>query len=317
MNSHKTSIDNSPVFLIGPVRSGSTFLRLMLNSHPKINNPGECDFLFDLIGELGEMPDVDEYTAWLNTNRIFQAKNLQIEKGKTSREVISSFVSQLQPPDKVLCMNIHRHFHRVPYLFPNARYIRLLRDPRDVARSCIGMGWVGNVYYGIDIWLDAEKSWDLLKNKISEKQFIEVRYEDIVSNIDEKLTEICNFLNLEYSKKMLQYSEHSTYKAPDISLCYQWKKKYTPIELRLVEEKLGEYLPRSGYPLGGHGSEKPSQLSMLKLFIQNKVYRTRFQINRYGISLYIESMIARKLRLNSWHAKCQERRNRIDTQHLR
>ncbi|MEJ1487439.1 MAG: sulfotransferase [Candidatus Sedimenticola sp. (ex Thyasira tokunagai)] len=133
----------SPVFIVGPVRSGSTFLRLMLDFHPDINNPGECDFLFDMVSDSGKYPGLNAYKNWLSTNMVFQAKVLKVDSNVEFRDLIHSFVSQLESENDVLTMNVHRHFHRIPHLFPDARYIHLLRDPRDVARSCIGMEWDG------------------------------------------------------------------------------------------------------------------------------------------------------------------------------
>jgi hypothetical protein len=42
MNNHQDI-----VFVYGALRSGTTVFRLMLDSHPKISNPDEMDFLFD------------------------------------------------------------------------------------------------------------------------------------------------------------------------------------------------------------------------------------------------------------------------------
>lgn len=69
-------VNKQPVFLVAPVRSGSTLLHLMLDSHPNIVNPSECDFLFDKAADDGTPPDVGHYQEWLKFNRIFLAKKL-------------------------------------------------------------------------------------------------------------------------------------------------------------------------------------------------------------------------------------------------
>ena len=43
---------------------------------------------------------------------------------------------------------LHRHADKALTLLPDAKVIHLMRDPRDVARSAIGMGWAGNVFHG-------------------------------------------------------------------------------------------------------------------------------------------------------------------------
>ena len=136
------------IFVCGALRSGSSLTHLMLDSHPQIKNPGEFDFLFDKITDEGVFPQINEYHEWLSSHRIFMSKSLVIDKMLSFPELIDSFINQLNESEHLLALNVHRGFDRIHYLFPNAKYIHLIRDPRDVARSSIGMGWAGNVYYG-------------------------------------------------------------------------------------------------------------------------------------------------------------------------
>lgn len=307
----------SPIFIIAPVRSGSTFLRLMLDSHPNIVNPGECDFLFDLVSDNGKYPMTNVYHEWLTFNRIFQAKNINIDKELSYSELMDSFIEQLKQDNSVLSMNVHRHFHRIPKVFSNARYIHLLRDPRDVARSCIGMGWVGNVYYGIDIWVEAEKSWDLLKKTLKPNQFIEIKYEDLLDDIEKGLTAICEFHGVEYSESMLNYAKTSTYKLPNKNLSYQWKKKYSKRELQLVEGKVSKMLLERGYELSGYSPEKPNFFERVVLLIQNKIFCVQYKIKKYGLNLYVKNVVANRIGINSWKNECKRRISEINIKWLK
>ena len=306
-----------PVFVVGPVRSGSTLLKLMLDSHPQVINPGECDFLFDLVGNHGEFPDTRAYLDWLSTNRIFQAKKLTVDPNLTYLELMNSFLCQFKRRGSLLTMNVHRHFDRIPGVFPDARYVRLLRDPRDVARSCISMGWVGHVYYGVDIWSEAEKSWDLLRSRISATQYLEIRYEDLVSDVEAGLRKICDFLGLEHSNQMTAYASHSTYSAPDKDLIYQWKRKYTERELRLVEGKVGTRIVDLGYELSVHEPAKPGLLEKIRLYLLNKRRRVSHQVKRYGMFLYFESLLASRMGSRAWRHACQHKKNKIDIEYLK
>src|SRR5262245_9580554 len=129
----------SPVFVVGAVRTGSTMLWLMLDSHPQIRNPGEFDFLIDHVGDHGQLPDIKKYRRWLSTHRGFLQTGLTVDPRLDYRQLMQSFIDQLWGGKKVLTLNMHRHFERIPWLFPEARYIHLTRDPRDVARSSIGL----------------------------------------------------------------------------------------------------------------------------------------------------------------------------------
>ena len=304
-------------FIVSSVRSGSTFLRLMLNSHPHISNPGECDFLFDLVEKDGSLPNTPSYVKWLASNRIFLAKKLNIQATLSSKELIYSFVDQMRHGDSLLTMNIHRNFYRIPFIFPNARFIHLQRDPRDVANSCIGMGWAGHVYYGVDIWQEAEESWMKLRSMLKPNQYLEIRYEDIVSSVESNLSVICKFLGLEYSDLMMSYLSTSTYAAPDKNLCFQWKRKLSPRELQLLEGKLHFKLDEIGYEPSGYDPAKPGLLEKLKLVLINKIYKFRFQKQRYGLGLTIEIFLANKTGIDSWQMACRKRKNRIDIKHLK
>ncbi len=85
----------------------------------------ECNFLFDKVGENGELPRVDAYKHWLSTNRIFQEKELEILPSLEFLDLVHSFAKQLESENSVLTMNIHRLSYRIPYIFPDARYIHL------------------------------------------------------------------------------------------------------------------------------------------------------------------------------------------------
>jgi len=309
--------NNSPVFIVAPVRSGSTLLRLMLDSHPIITNPGECDFLFDLISDDGQYPDVNVYHEWLSLNRIFQSKKLKVDENLNYPELMNSFIKQFSHDNTVLSLNVHRHFHRIPKVFSNARYIHLLRDPRDVARSCMRMGWVGNVYYGIDIWEEAEKSWGHLKKTLPSSQYIEIKYENLLDDIEKGLTIICEFLGVEYSKGMMDYAKDSTYDLPNKNLCYQWKTKYSKRELQLVEGRVSKMLLARGYELSGYSSIQPSSFEKFILMIKNKTFRIRHQINKYGLRLYVKKTIANKLGISRWRNECVHRINVIDIKGLK
>jgi hypothetical protein len=62
---------------------------------------------------------------------------------------------------------VHRHYDRLLRLWPEARFIHLVRDPRDVASSCIGMGWAGNVWTGVTRWIEAERLWDEVRGDLA------------------------------------------------------------------------------------------------------------------------------------------------------
>jgi len=151
-----------PVF--GALRSGTTLLRLMLKSHPEIQSPGEADFLFD---HISHTPG----GGW-----------------RYDREALALVAAMAAGTSGRLCLNIRRHAGRMAALFPDAQVIHLLCDPRDVARSSIGMGWAGNSYFGVDHRIGTERGWD--EAAIPEARVLTVRYEMLMADLEAELPEI-------------------------------------------------------------------------------------------------------------------------------
>ena len=304
-------------FVCGALRSGSTMLHLMLDNHPRVDNPGEFDFLFDCVGDDGSLPQLDDFYHWLELNRIFNSHHLTIDKSLSPKELIRSFVEQIKKQNNVLALNVHRNFHRIPYIFPEANYIHLVRDPRDVARSSIEMGWAGNVYYGVDHWIESEKSWLKLSALISSEKIYTLHYENLVTDSESELKTLCNFIGLPYSAGMLDYSAKSTYSAPDKSLIEQWKRKLSSSDIANIEYKAKTMMLRLGYQAASDANYRPSILHRLLLKIHNILYKNQFAILRYGLVLYVQEKLGRIFNINSLHTFARLKCNQIDTLYLK
>ena len=304
------------VFICGALRSGSTMVHLMLDNHPDIDNPGEFDFLFDQVGDDGSYPELERFHEWLEIDRIFKSHQLTIDKSLPARELIRSFVGQIRKDNKVLALNIHRNFHRIPYVFPEAEYIHLIRDPRDVARSSIGMGWAGNVYYGVDHWVESEESWLKLISKLKTKPYT-LQYENLVRNFNDELKKVCKYLKLPFSEEMLDYSTKSTYSAPDTSLIEQWKTKLSPDEISQVEFKAKELMLKNGYRPVNDSGIILSAGKRLALKLSNKLYKNKFALNRYGARLYFQEKIGRILNITALYKSAALECAEIEKQYLK
>jgi len=304
--------DKKIVFMCGALRSGSSVFHLMLDCHPDIENPGEFDFLFDLVSDDGVVPDIDFYHNWLSMHRIFQSKSLIIDESLDYMDLIASFIDQLIVNSSVLVLNIHRGFQRIPFLFPNAMYIHLIRDPRDVARSSIGMGWAGNVYYGTQHWANSEKGWKQLEAKTSAGQFYQIRFEDLIISPKKILTDVCGFIGVQYSDQMMSYAQSSTYSKPDSSLVNQWKTRLSVKEVQLVEFKVKGLMLDLGYKLSGEPFISIGCVELVWLKISNKVFRFKFALKRYGIRLYFYEYFSRVFRFDSMNKQARMAMNEVN-----
>ncbi len=305
------------IFVSGALRSGTTLLKLILDNHSQISNPGEFDFLFDQITDDGALPDIDSYKEWLTGRRIFLAHKLKFGLENDIPTLLSSFIRQLETKNSELVLNVHRGFHKIPAIFPNARYIHLLRDPRDVGLSSIKMGWSGNAYYGVDHWIETEVSWNRLSSQLNNDQFIELKYEDLVSSPQNELQKICQFLNLEFEQQMLDFSNTSTYGEINQDSLYRWKNELGAEEKRAIEYKISDLLGKKGYEIQSDTSRKPKTLVLIKFAIQNRLSKWKFRHSRYGTRLFLMDKFARVFSLTRLSKSLRVEQNEINKKFLK
>ena len=177
----------------------------MLDHHPEIAFEKEFDFVVTKVSDAGEFPSPHDYLEWIATVR---GANYAIDRSLDYRELVNDFLRQKQAASggkPHVGATVHRNFDRLRFLWPDARYIHLVRDPRDVARSVVQKGWAGNIYQASEFWIQAENCWDSLVTQLTSDQAIEIHYEDLVMRTEAVLTEICRFVGVDYSEKMLGY----------------------------------------------------------------------------------------------------------------
>lgn len=301
----------------GSLRSGTTMLRLMLDGHPDIVCPGETDFLLDYL-------ILDQQGHWrydleaLAADRIFKASRARLPDTDLAGPAFASMVNDLRGDSKgCLVLVLHRGLERLLKLEPHIKVLHLLRDPRDVARSAIGMGWAGNVYYGARTWLGTEREWEQVATRLDTRQSLELRYEELVGNPKKVLSEICEFLGRSYDPAMLDYHGNSTYDRPDPSLIEQWRRKLTQLEVGLIEPLFGDLLVKRGYEPSGYDPVIPGPIARLKLRVEHSrlVWRRRFA--RYGV---IDPLLVRfggGLGFTGLARSAQARMDVITRQHLK
>jgi len=145
-SSRETAIP-APVFIVAVPRSGSTMLRLMLNAHPLILSGRESPWLGGNYWVDGFDPDVSVRALYRRLLSSADADDMPVEE---LRQICREFVMRIartklersgkllwieKTPDNIVQVGFLRE------LFPQARFIRLIRDGRDVALSTIRAAW--------------------------------------------------------------------------------------------------------------------------------------------------------------------------------
>lgn len=292
-------------------------MHLMLDAHPGIKNPGEIDCLFDSTCLAETEPNLRVAISFLERSRMFGCTGLTINRDCGSfRELLDDMIIQLDDGG-VLCLNVHRNFDLVRRYFPAAKFVHLLRDPRDVARSSVLMGWAGVTYYGVDHWIRAEQSWGRMVGSAQPASCFELKYEDLIADFRGHLESLCQFIGVEFDSAMTEYYKDSTYLPPDISLAYQWRRRQSPREIELVESKAKDLIVGSGYDLLSDNPRIPGVLGKTRLWIANRAYRYWFFIKRYGI---LSLLLRKPVEFFPWlpgASLYRRRMNRILAEHVK
>lgn len=295
-------MSKQPVAVYGALRSGTTMLRLMLDAHSRLSCPGETDFIFD------HLRDEDSYDEKaLERDRIYRAHRERYADQPLPELTPDALIGRISGADWTAVLMLHRHISKAVALYPDLRIIHFLRDPRDVARSSIGMGWAGNVYHGVDHWIDTERDWARVAPRLKPGQYLTIHYESLIDAPEETLSRICQFIGVDYEPVMLDYDKTSTYSKPSPELTFQWKRKQSPRDVGLVEAKIGPMLAAAGYHPSGIAPHHPSGFEKISLTLGNKRATWSRRIRRFGLLDPLVVAVAHRLRLPRLSENAQRR----------
>ena len=125
--------------------------------------------------------------------------------------MITAMLRPKATQDATAVLMLHRNLETAVTHLPDLKILHLVRDPRDVARSSIGMGWAASTYYGVRHWLKTEQEWAACAPKLNPDQVLQVNYETLIEKPEETLEKICNFFGVPFKKHMLDYDGNTTY----------------------------------------------------------------------------------------------------------
>jgi len=295
-------------------------LRLMLGHHPEICRCDEMEYFLPGIElELAGKP-VSAYIEYLKYDRIFQLYGYAINETGSFRSLAADIFQQLADKDgrRILGGTIHNDFALLTEIWPNCKYIFLDRDPRDVARSVIAMGWAGTAWKASDFWSRAKQNWQSVCAIVPESNRLELKFEELVSEPVAVLNQVCQFLGIEYTPEMLRIDANTTYNPPSKSEAASWEKKTNPRDVAEVETSIGKPLIQAaGYKVSDYPPIATGGLASLKLLLREKHGKLKFQWRRFGFGLWCLRFIADKTGSGALHRFVAPRVNYIENQHLK
>ncbi len=310
---------SEPIFLAGAQRSGTTLLRIMLRHHPKIAWCNPFKHAVDQIPAYGDWPQLDQYYQRLEAEPKFLETGLTIDHSLNYPELVNSFLLQERERQgkQLVGATVHHYFDRALRIWPNARFIYVVRDGRDVARSGIALGWAGNFWTAVEPWIYAERLWKQNREMIPPEQRIEITYEELISEPIKTLTHLCNFIGVPYDRAMLTYPQTSTYGLPDPKLIGQWRRKLSDQEIQLAEARIADMLLERGYELSGLPILTVTPTMEKRLRLQDWWARVQFRMQRNGLPLFLADYLSRRLGFTQWQKQIQWKTHEIHKSYIK
>ena len=267
-------------FFVGCGRSGTTMVRALFDAHPRLSIPAESHFLVPLATARARYETdhgfaVPAFVADLTAHPRFSLWNLStadvsdvlrasppVDMTDAFRRVYALVALRAGKPlygDKTPGYVLH--LESLAALFPEARFIHVIRDGRDVALSLIEKGWARTV-------VDAALHWRLrvtrgraVGRRLGPGRYREVRYEDLVRDPADTLRQLCPFVGIEFDDRMLQYHTnadqlmastghpefHRGLTLPPTPGMRDWRRDMDPDSIARFEAVAGRLLRGLGY----------------------------------------------------------------------
>lgn len=275
----RNTSQNTPFFIFGCPRSGTSLLSKMLGAHPNLGIPGESHFYNNIYpavmrhADLAhtatrarlvlEMLRTEHIQMWVPSPSV--AETLSAVTQYDFHGVVDALMTTWaksqgkmrwgeKTPQHTLC------WRRILPAFPRARVINVVRDGRDVALS-YKRAFFGpkHVYPLAQRWEQYLRSAEEARAFLGEEAYLQVRYEDLLAHPEQELRRICSFLEEDFNLSMLTYYESQSGRRREPrnahNLCLpiissnvgKWRTEMSLRELRIFEALAGSTLERYGY----------------------------------------------------------------------
>lgn len=305
------------VVLCGSLRAGTTLLRLLLGRHPELTGRGESDYLFEkasaaMLAGGGTAEERAVLRANIAEHRIPRAQKVTPPTEAPVKDMIAQMLAEAMPDEGRLLLTLHRHADVAAAALPGAAFIRLRRDPRDVAISSMKMGWSGNPYYGVDVWRQAERDWYAAEPLLAGPK-TQIAFEAMTQDPKGELSRVLREIGLPFDDAVLTPHEGSTYSPPTADRNYAWKSTLPASEAAEIDWRIKD-VPDDGFY--ERSPSEPTAARKASLFMASKVGQHKFAIDRYGLPLHLASLATRKLHLPGARA-VRRRQDKVTIAHLK
>lgn len=204
-----------PSFLMGFLRSGTTLTERVLEAHPNLITTDESSIVFELTQQLQSISGiVDDHPTALNSLDKSQIKQLRQFYWQRMREEYGGQVMHKQVVDKNALNTIDLGV--ISVIFPEAKILFALRDPRDISISCFMQAFTITPatvnllsLEGIAKQYAAVMNYWLALKVMIQPTYLELRYEDTVVDFETSYRRVFEFLGVEWFPEVERFHERA------------------------------------------------------------------------------------------------------------
>jgi hypothetical protein len=270
----------APFFIVGNDRSGTTMLRLIVDRGPEAAVPPESMFLTDLAPLLLAGEPRDAAAAEQLMRQVWEHPKVRLwELGPAPPAVPGGLVGEdayrfiAAAPFEAYAARHGKprwgdktphYVHHVDHLlrlWPDARFVVLVRDGRDVALSLRRMPFGPNNAWAAAQWWARGIRAGARAQAEHPDAVLTVRYEDLAERPAEQVRRVCDFLGLSYSDAMLEL-EHvdparivpdqaawfpTLFDGINTSAVGRWRREMGARDRRIFAALAGDELAQLGY----------------------------------------------------------------------
>ncbi len=194
-------------FVVGAPRSGTTWLQQLLLVHPLIATGGEshifCEGLPAIFDNFAYADETSHLSTWVAEGELVTAARAFCD------QVFGAQLRGSRPGAEAVLEKTPNHRMQAALqakIYPDARYVHIVRDGRDVAASQHSM-WRkqggGAEYTSVrrvaEGWAEAVRD---IRTHFGGLAYLELRYEDVVSDTPTALAKIFEHLQLPYDDEL-------------------------------------------------------------------------------------------------------------------
>ncbi len=206
--------DESPVFVVGLPRTGTTLVDRILSSHPDVISAGELNTFAGLV----------KAEAGSSSNLVLDAETLRNAVDADLAGIGKQYIDETRR----LARGASRFTDKMPLNFfyvwlihralPNARVVALRRDPMD---SCLSnfrqLFATGFSYYNYSLDIDDTAEYyrgfdrllEVWRQRMPPSRYLEVRYEDIVHDQENQTRRLLDFCDLSWNDACMRFHENA------------------------------------------------------------------------------------------------------------